>query len=357
MSRLNRKVRGERLAPGRARPGRWGVVLFLLLANSLASLTCSKAAPKPEEAVPDKGMRHLYDGRNTIYPDKGMRHLYDGRNTIYQGEKIDFRIIPVARITSWDFLARKGGSLNKRELAAYCYLVRHPVHGNILIDLGYPEVTAEDPAEYPGFPAHIIMKIRMEKQDHIAEKIKRLGLRPEDIDLVLFTHLHVDHMGDIRAFPETRMLVHRKEWGAAMQKGRSHGFRPDYLQGLSPETFEFPENSPYGPFDRSLDVLGDGSIVAVATPGHTDGHVSYFIHTGDRSLFLTGDAAWVEENYRIPERKGWMAHTFVESDKEAQKETLDRIHSLHRDRKDLLIVPGHDGKILTDETLRPYLLE
>jgi glyoxylase-like metal-dependent hydrolase (beta-lactamase superfamily II) len=286
-----------------------------------------------------------------------MRHLNEGRNTIYQGAKIDFKILPIARIDARDFLVRKGGSLKKRRLAAYAYLVRHPVHGNILIDLGYPEVTAEDPAEYPGFPAYVLMKIHMKKEDHVAEKIGRLGLRPEDIDLVLFTHLHIDHMGDIRCFPSSRILVHQKEWEEALEKGRSHGFRPDYLQGLSPEFFSFPENSPCGPFDRSLDILGDGSIVAVPTPGHTGGHVSYFIHTGDRSFFLTGDAAWVKENYELPVRKGWLAHTFVEADKAAQKDSLARIHRLSQDRKDLWIVPGHDGAVLTDETLKPYLLE
>ncbi len=286
-----------------------------------------------------------------------MRHLYEGRSTIYRGDRIDFRIIPVARITAWDFLVRKGGSLSRRELAAYVYLLRHPVHGNILIDLGYPEVTAEDPAAYPGFPAHAVMKIRMNREDHIAGRIGRLGLVPEDIGLILFTHLHVDHMGDLRAFSDSRMRVHRKEWEAALQGSRSHGYRSDYLEGLSPETFTFPENTHYGPFERSLDILGDGSIIAVPTPGHTVGHVSYFLHTGERVFFITGDAAWVEENYREPARKGWFAHTFVDADRRAQVDTLRRIHTLYRERPDVLIVPGHDGGVLTDEALMPYVLE
>ena len=86
------------------------------------------------------------------------------------------------------------------------------------------------------------------------------------------------------------------------------------------------------------------------------GHVSYFIHTGGPSFFLTGDAAWVEENYRIPVRKGWLPHHLVEADREAQKGSLERIHRLYRSEKDLLIVPCHDGKVLTDERLAPYIL-
>jgi len=286
-----------------------------------------------------------------------MPHLTEGRNTVYQGaERLDFRIVPIARISSWDFHTRKGGSTNRRELGAYCYLIRHPVHGNILIDLGYPAVTAEDPGQYPGFPASALMKIRMELDGQISGRLGGLGLEPGEIDLILFTHLHVDHMGDIRSFPGSRLLVHETEWDAARALGRSHGYRPDYLEGLSPETFTFPPDSPYGPFERSLDILGDGSILAVPTPGHTPGHVSYFIHTGGPSFFLTGDTAWVEENYRIPVRKGFFPHHLVEADRKAQADSLDRIHRLYRERGDLLFVPCHDGKVLTDERLAPYLL-
>jgi len=340
---LRERVRGGSQGPGRfaRRSGAW---LPAVLLCAWVPFGCRQAIPPKTEATPPE-------------PEKGMRHLYEGRSTIYRGDKIDVRIIPVARIAAWDFLARKGGGLKRRELAAYVYLVRHPVHGNILIDLGYPEMTAENPAAYPGFPAHVVMNIRMNREDHIAEKIGRLGLRPEDIQLILFTHLHVDHMGDIRVFPASRMRVHRTEWEAALQGSRTHGYRADYLHGLSPETFEFPEGTPYGPFDRSLDVLGDGSVIAVPTPGHTVGHVSYFVHTGDRIFFLTGDAAWVEENYREPARKGWFAHHFVEADRRAQQDTLRKIHTLYRERPDVLMVPGHDGGVLTDESLKPYVLE
>jgi glyoxylase-like metal-dependent hydrolase (beta-lactamase superfamily II) len=315
---------------------RTGIVLFLFAAV-LTLASCRHETRKPE-------------GK--------MRHILEGRTTIYQGEEsLDFKIVPIAGITSWDFHTHKGGSTNKRQLNAYSYLIRHPVHGNILIDLGYPAVTAEDPGEYPGFPASALMKIRMEKGGQISEKIKRHGLQPEEIDLILFTHLHIDHMGDIRSFPSSRILVHKTEWAAAMEKGRSHGYRPDYLQGLSPETFVFPEGSPCGPFERSLDLLGDGSIIAVPTPGHTLGHVSYFIHTGGQSFFLTGDTAWVEENFQVPVRKGWLPHRLVEADREAQQDSLDRIHRLYRNRADLLIVPCHDGKVLTDDRLKPYILQ
>ncbi len=274
-----------------------------------------------------------------------------------EAEAIAFRILPVARIQAREFFVRKGGGLWKRSLAAYSFLIQHPEKGNVLIDLGYPEVSAEKPGAYPGFPVSWLMDIQMEREDHVAEKIQKAGIGPDDVNLILFTHLHNDHMGDIRLFKSSRILVHKKEWEAAMEQGRRHGFRPDYLEALTPALFEFPETSPYGPFDRSLDIFGDGSIIAVPTPGHTKGHVSYFINTGIRRFFLTGDTAWVEDNFQRPARKGWLTHMVVEDDRKAQRDSLNRIHELYREQKDLVIIPGHDARTAEDERLKPYLLD
>ena len=272
-------------------------------------------------------------------------------------DELVFRIIPVAEITTRGFLVMKGGGCKKRRLAVYGFLVQHPGRGNILIDLGYPEVTAEDPGEFPGFPISWVMDIRMNKEDHIAQKIGKLGLDPEDVNLLLFTHLHNDHIGDIRLFPSTEILVHGKEWAYANEQGRRHGFRPDYLESLDPATFEFPESNPYGPFETSLDILEDGTIIAVPTPGHTKGHVSYFINTGNRSFFITGDTAMVKENFERPVRKGWLTHMIVEADRKKQKDSLDRIHSLYKTRKDLIIIPGHDAAVMEDDRLKGYVVE
>jgi glyoxylase-like metal-dependent hydrolase (beta-lactamase superfamily II) len=201
------------------------------------------------------------------------------------------------------------------------------------------------------------MNITMKREDHIAAKIRALGVRPDNVALVLFTHLHNDHMGDIREFSSSRILIHTREWESALKKGRSHGFRPDYLSSLAPETFELPASAPYGPFDSSLDVLEDGTIIAVPTPGHTAGHVSYFVHTGEESFFLTGDTAWVEENYVLPARKGLLAHMLLEADRKAQKDSLARIHYLYTIQRDLIFISGHDGKVIEDPRLRRFVVQ
>ena len=49
-----------------------------------------------------------------------------------------------------------------------------------------------------------------------------------------------------------------------------------------------------GPFDRSQRVTSDGTVVIIANPGHTPGHVSVVVVDGDVSYFLAGDATYTQ---------------------------------------------------------------
>src|SRR5439155_1313058 len=77
---------------------------------------------------------------------------------------------------------------------------------------------------------------------------------------------------------------------------------PQHLARARVEKLTFPGPA-YEGFDKSQDVLGDGSIVAVPTPGHTSGATSYFVNSGDgHRWFFVGDAAWVKEGFAAPAR-------------------------------------------------------
>ena len=55
------------------------------------------------------------------------------------------------------------------------------------------------------------------------------------------------------------------------------------------------DDGPYGPFAASKRLTPDGSVVAVATPGHTPDHLSVIVDDGDVALFLAGDTSYTEE--------------------------------------------------------------
>lgn len=114
------------------------------------------------------------------------------------------------------------------------------------------------------------------------------GVSPDDIDFVLFTHLHLDHIGWntqlsdgawVPTFPNARYLM--PEADVDMLSGRGGAA---YDESLGPV------------IDAGLVDLIDGSyvhskeITLLSTPGHTPGHVSILLSGGDRDVVLTGDA-------------------------------------------------------------------
>ncbi|MEW6635193.1 MAG: MBL fold metallo-hydrolase [Actinomycetota bacterium] len=110
-------------------------------------------------------------------------------------------------------------------------------------------------------------------------ELKDAGVRPEDVDLVFFTHLHGDHVGwsltgnGRPAFPNARYVVQGEEWESV---------EPYMRRVLSPlehaGVLEFLDGEEFLAAD----------LVAIPTPGHSPGHQSLFIY-GAEGLLVAGD--------------------------------------------------------------------
>lgn len=144
----------------------------------------------------------------------------------------------------------------------------------VLVDLGLgPGVTFE----YPGLVAG--------RSGRLLESLHAAGAAPEDVDTVVYTHLHADHAGwtsggGALTFPNARHVVAAAE-------------------------LEFWRANPQAPFAPSADAVldpmasrvalaDDGQIVAPgvtlrATPGHTPGHQSVLVAAGAERLVIMGD--------------------------------------------------------------------
>lgn len=92
-----------------------------------------------------------------------------------------------------------------------------------------------------------------------------------------------------------------------------------------------------GPFARTIDLLGDGTVRLLFTPGHTRGHQSVLLRLADgRTVLLVGDAAYTVRSIReqlLP---------LLTSDDEASLESLRELDAFAREHPDALLVPTHD---------------
>ena len=113
---------------------------------------------------------------------------------------------------------------------------------------------------------------------------------------MILTHLHTDHAGGLHHFPKSEIMVSDVELGLAKGfAGRLRGYLPSrWPTWFAPRSIRF-EESPFGPFNRSMRVTSDGKVVIVPTPVHTPGHVSVIVVAGDVSYFLAGDASYTQQ--------------------------------------------------------------
>jgi glyoxylase-like metal-dependent hydrolase (beta-lactamase superfamily II) len=164
---------------------------------------------------------------------------------------------------------------------------------------------------------------RDEDQDIVAGLAAR-GVTPEEIDIVVLTHLHFDHIGNNHLFPNAKFIVQRSEV--------AQGFTPPkYCQ------FSYPEYS-YNVTnvrDRIQIIEGDMQLVPgvrlIKIGGHTPGTMVVVVDTDEGRVALAGDIMYNYKNLEL----NWPTGSFW--DLQDLMSGYDRLH-LEAD----IIIPGHD---------------
>ncbi len=131
--------------------------------------------------------------------------------------------------------------------------------------------------------------------------LARLGVRPEEVDLVVATHLHWDHAGGFTrrseggvvrpTFPRARYLVQRREWDFALApdvRSRAAYVAEDLLPVAEAGLVEF--------LDGEAEVVP--GLVLRPTGGHTPGHQVVIVRSGELVCALTGDLVGLRPHLR-----------------------------------------------------------
>lgn len=227
-----------------------------------------------------------------------------------------------------------------REVPVPAFLVEHPSAGLILVDTGFHPSVAVDPKENLGRAFTMLFKdIEMEAEQAVAAQLRAEGRVAADVNVVVMTHLHGDHASGMSEFPESTFVFSSAEWKAATGGGQLDGYmRRQFDHAFDYRTLDFDGRGAdsYSTFGRAFDLLGDGSVRLVFTPGHTLGHLSVVLRTASREVLLAADAMPLERTLREK-------HVAARIDDEHLfRRSLREIELYAREAPDALIVPGHD---------------
>jgi glyoxylase-like metal-dependent hydrolase (beta-lactamase superfamily II) len=263
-------------------------------------------------------------------------------------------------------------------MPSLCFLIQHPTPQpnssrsttNLVFDLGL----SRDLSSYmPAMHAHISSRQPIISHPDTADSLRNGGIDPaKDIDYVLLSHVHWDHIGTPKDFPTSKFVVgsgtlHLLSHGAGshypaeifdpnlLPKDRTYEFPPTdsssttaAAQQTSHKWAPLPSNSSPSPFPHTIDFFGDGSLYVIDAPGHLYGHINLLARISpDKWIYLGGDCC---HDVRILTGEKDIAMyddghgelRSVHTDTEQAKGTIERAKKL-MGREDVEVLVAHDG--------------
>ncbi len=218
-------------------------------------------------------------------------------------------------------------------LPVKAFLIEHP-RGNILVDTGWDSAVRARPIRTLTFPLWFASRPLLPEGAAVDEQLAALGLAPKDLDYVLMTHMDIDHDSGLRLVRDARrILVSPEEW-AALRSGQARYARRPW-KGVPLGRMPLKDD-PNAPFGRSWDVWGDGSVLVLLTPGHTQGSVSVRVSGGNGFALIVGDTGYNRDSWASLRLPGPVY------DKAVMKNALAWVRRMRQDPGCLAVLAAHD---------------
>ena len=249
----------------------------------------------------------------------------------------------------WIFFGRE----RIEELPISVFIIEH-CDALVLVDAGMAPRIATDPEFWPDPITRVIMnkifRFHIKPEDALGIQLRRAGIAPEDVDKAIITHLHFDHAGGVEDIPGAELITSKEAWDHML---RPHARREGVLHrdieipGAKWRQIEYAplDDATVQPFTHGHDLMGDGSIMLLPTPGHLDGSMSVFLRVDPPILFVS-DLCY---------RTDLLMHNQFPGtgEQEVLAESWANVRALKRALPDLLIVPNHDREVVAQLLAHP----
>ncbi|HLY72130.1 MAG TPA: N-acyl homoserine lactonase family protein [Puia sp.] len=216
----------------------------------------------------------------------------------------------------------------------WVWVIEHP-DGLLIIDTGeiaavgnLDRYLAKESALMRWFFKHSA-KFGITEKDELDCQFEKINLKPDDVKLVVLTHLHLDHTDGLKFFPKQEIIVGDHEF--KHQKGNMPTTYPAWFK---PNPVRYKQNK-IDIFNESFPLTSAEDLLYVPTPGHTKGHSSVIFKTDDFDIIFAGDTSYNQGQVLRNELAG------INADYKKSAETYKKLLAYGTNHKTIYL-PTHD---------------
>ncbi|KTD51015.1 MBL fold metallo-hydrolase [Legionella quateirensis] len=263
---------------------------------------------------------------------------------------IEYRLFEAGYCRHCERMTLKSGRLKQSEYPALCALIKHPHHGYILFDTGYSDRFFHLTKKFPFSLYRHLTPVVLQKS--LKEQLLQHNIQPEEINYIVISHFHADHIGGIIDFPNARYICHPAAIEDIKNKKGIRALLQGFLPKLLPDDFyqrlivlndEIPLTPSLLPFTSGFDLFDDGLLIAISLPGHAKGQIGLYFNSL-KETFLVADSCWHQETFKELDYPSELTY-LIHHDKKEYLQTIKNLHSLSKTNKEIDIIPSHCKKI------------
>lgn len=237
----------------------------------------------------------------------------------------------------------------KKELVfpAGAFLIKHRTQGYILYDTGYSTDLYQKKWKYRLYnrlnPTYIT------RTQMIDQQLERAGIKAEEIQQVILSHLHPDHIGGAALFSNARFWLSE----AAYQTFKTTRWQDLVFKELLPPDFEQridvirpTEKHACFPYQETYDLFRDGRLLVSSFDGHAKGQLCLYVT--ELRLFIAADIAWgIDLLDLTPSIR--LIPSLIQDDMPAYRQSIACLKQIMADGHKVIV--SHDPEIRIREVL------